>query len=191
MKVVVPTLADLRRWSPEGWALRGLVVVTGAAGLAIAAAGGGLPLVAVVIGALGLVEAAIRPGGAGAGVVIGGAAAAWILRYGTDRAPVAGALLLALALAVHHQVATLAAAAPPAAHVQPEVLVRFARHGGLVLALSAVIGVLTLAVGPPVGSAPLELLGVAAVVVVVVVPVLLSRSAPEGRRSAPERRRSR
>jgi hypothetical protein len=49
-------------------------------------------------------------------------------------------VLLALALAVHHQAAGLSAALPPTARVDPAILVRFARHGALVLAASAVGG---------------------------------------------------
>jgi zinc transporter ZupT len=111
-------------------------------------------------------------------VVLGGAAAGWVLRYGVDQAPAAGTLLLALALAVHHQAAGLAAALPVTARVARAVPVRFARHGTVVLVLSAAIAALTLGLSRPAGSSSLELLGVAAVVVVVSVPVLLSRSGP-------------
>jgi hypothetical protein len=176
MRIVVPTLADLRRWTPAGLALRALLFAAAAGALALPAVGGGLPLVPVVVGLLGLLSAVIRPGGAGPAVVIGGAALGWILRYGTGAAPVLGTVLLALALAVHHQCATLAAAVPPGARIDRSILVRYGRYGGFVLALSVVVGVLALAAAPPAGSAPLELLAVAAVVVVVLVPVLLSRT---------------
>jgi hypothetical protein len=166
MRIVVPTLADLRRWTPAGLALRALLFAAAAGALALPAVGGGLPLVPVVVGLLGLLSAVIRPGGAGPAVVIGG----------TGAAPVLGTVLLALALAVHHQCATLAAAVPPGARIDRSILVRYGRYGGFVLALSVVVGVLALAAAPPAGSAPLELLAVAAVVVVVLVPVLLSRT---------------
>jgi hypothetical protein len=55
------------------------------------------------------------------------------------------------------------------------VLVRAGRHLALVLALSAGVAVLALGVARPGGSVPLELLGLAAAVVAVAVPVLLTR----------------
>jgi hypothetical protein len=158
--------------------LRAVLVAAGAAALTGVGWGGGFLLVAVVFGALGLVVALIRPGGLGPAVVIGGAATAWVLRYGGDPAPAAGTVLLALALAVHHQAAALAAALPPTAQVDRAILVRFARHGALVLAASAAIGAFALLLSRPAGSSSLELLGIVAVVVAVIVPVLLSRSGP-------------
>jgi tRNA 5-methylaminomethyl-2-thiouridine biosynthesis bifunctional protein len=169
-------LPDFRRWSPGALALRAVLLVAGAGGLVVAGWGGGYPLVAVVIGALGLLAAGLRPEGAGPAVVVGAAAAGWVLRYGMDQASVAGTVLLALALAVHHQAAALAAAVPVTARVDPAVPVRFARHGAVVLALSAAVAVLLLGPPRPAGSSALELLGIIAVVVVVTVPVLLSRS---------------
>jgi hypothetical protein len=159
-------------------AVRVVLVAAGAAALTTAGWGGGHPLVAVVIGALGLVAALIEPRGIGPAVLIGGAAAAWMLRYGGDPAPVAGTVLLALALAVHHQAAALAAVLAPTARVDRAVLVRFARHGALVLASSAAIGALAFLLDRPAGSSSLELLGIVAVMVAVTVPVLLSRSSP-------------
>jgi hypothetical protein len=172
--MIVPELSDLRHWSGTMLVLRGLLAVAGAG--ALAAGGGGIALIPVVIGALGLVAALVDPGGLGPGVVIGGAACAWVLRYGVHDASIAGTVLVALALAVHHQAAAFAAALPPTAEVQREVVLRFARHGGLVLGLTALVGVLALGMTRPAGSVPLELLGLAAAVVAVTVPVLLSRA---------------
>jgi hypothetical protein len=101
-----------------------------------------------------------------------------VLRYGGDPAPDAGTVLIALALALHHQAAALGAALPPTARVDRAILVRFARHGGLVLAPSAAIAALALLLARPAGSSSLELLGIVAVVVAVTVPVLLSRTGP-------------
>jgi hypothetical protein len=175
MNIVIPTLDDLRRWTPEGLALRGLVAVAGAGALALAS-DRGLPLASVIVGLLGLLTAVVRPEGTGPAIVIGGATVAWILRYGSDQPPVTGTVLLALSLAVHHQAAALAAAAPPTARIRAPILLRFARHGALVLVLSVAVGLFALAAAPPAGSAPLELFGVVAVVIVVLVPVLLSRA---------------
>jgi hypothetical protein len=47
-----------------------------------------------------------------------------------------------------------------------------------VLAASAAIGAFALLLSRPAGSSSLELLGIVAVVVAVIVPVLLSRSGP-------------
>ncbi len=168
----------LRSWSRAVLAVRAVLLVAGAGALAGAGWGGGFPLVGVIVGALGLLAALIQPGGLGPAVVVGGAAAAWVLRYGGDPAPAAGTALLALALAVHHQAAALGAALPATARVDRVVLVRFAGHGGLVLALSAAVGALALLLARPAGSSALELLGVVAVVIAVTLPVLLSRSAP-------------
>jgi hypothetical protein len=174
--MILPRPGDLRRWSVTMLVLRAVLVVAGAGALALG--GGGLALVPVILGALGLLAALVDPGGLGPGVVIGGAAGAWVLRYGADDASIAGTVLLALALAVHHQAAALAAALPPTARVHRDVLVRFARHGALVLGLTAVLGVLALGLARPGGSVPLEVLGLVAAVVAVTVPELLSRAGP-------------
>jgi hypothetical protein len=171
-------MIGLRAWSRTVLAVRAVMFGAGAGALVGAGWGGGFPLVAVVLGALGLIAAMIEPGGLGAAVVIGGAAAAWVARYSADPASAAGTVLLALALAVHHQAAGLAAALPPTARVDRAILVRFARHGAVVLALSAAVGVLALRLTRPAGSSSLEVLGVVAVVIAVFVPVLLSRSGP-------------
>ena len=166
-------------WSRTALAVRAVMFAAGAGALVGAGWGGGLPLVGLVVGALGLVAALVQPGGLGPAVVIGAAAAAWVVRYGLDPASATGTVLVALALAVHHQAAGLAAALPPTARVDPAILVRFARHGALVLALSAVVGALALLLARPAGSSSLELLGIVAVVIAVVVPVLLSRGPRE------------
>jgi hypothetical protein len=172
--VIVPEISQLRRWSTTMIVLRVLMLVAGAG--ALAGGGSGIALVPVGLGALGLIAALVEPGGLGPGVLIGGAAGAWLLRYGGGPAPITGTVLVALALAVHHQAAALAAALPPDAKVQRAVLMRFARHGVLVLLLTAVIGGLALGAARPGGSVPLEVLGVVAALVAIAVPVLLSRS---------------
>jgi hypothetical protein len=171
-------MTGLRAWSRTALALRAVMLVAGAGALVGAGWGGGLPVVGLIIGALGLIAALIRPSGLGPAVVIAGAAGAWVVRYGGDPASDTGTVLLALALAVHHQAAGLAAALPPTARVDRAILVRFARHGAVVLAAAAAVGALALLLARPPGSSPLELLAVLAVVVAVIVPVLLSRSGP-------------
>jgi hypothetical protein len=168
----------LRAWSRTVLAVRAVMLAAGVGALVGAGWGGGYPLVGIVFGSLGLVAALFQPGGLGPSVVIGGAVAAWVLRYGVDPAPATGTVLLALALAVHHQAAGLATALPLTARVDRAIVVRFARHGALVLAAAAVIGVLALRLARPAGSSSLELLGIVAVVIAVTVPVLLSRSGP-------------
>ena len=176
--MIVPDPHEVLRWSRTAQMLRLLLVVAGATSLVLAAWGGGLPLVAAVLGGCGLVAAAIRPGGQGPGVVLAGAGLAWVLRHGVAAPPVAGTAGLVFAMALHHQAAALAAALPVRASVERALLIRFARHGALVLGLTAVVGVLVLGLARPGGSVPLELLGVAAAVVAVLVPVLLSRFGP-------------
>jgi hypothetical protein len=174
--MIVPDPHEILRWSRPVQVLRGLLVVAGIGALVLAAWGGGLPLVAAVLGGLGLLSAAANPGGLGPGIVLAGAGLAWVLRYGPDAPPVAGTAALALLLALHHQAAALGAALPVRARVERALLVRFARHGALVLGLTVVVGVFALGLARPGGSVPLELLGVAAAVVAVTVPVVLSRS---------------
>jgi hypothetical protein len=174
--MIIPSPAQLRDWSRTALGLRALMAVTGTGALSGGLGAGGLPLIAAVAGALGLLAALVRPGGHGPGVVIGGAAVAWLLRYGVDQPPVAGTVALALALALHHQAATLAAALPVRCRVHRDVLIRFARHGGLVLALTAVVAAVVLGIARPGGSVALEVLGLAAAVAATTVPVLLSRT---------------
>jgi hypothetical protein len=174
--MIIPSPVELRGWSRTALGLRLLMAAAGIGALTAGLGAGGLPLTAAVVSALGLVAALVRPGGLGPGVVIAGAAAAWLLRYDADQPPIAGTLGLALALALHHQAATLAAALPVRARVHPDVLTRFARHGGLVLALTGVVAAIALGITRPGGSEPLEVLGLAAAVVAITVPVLLSRS---------------
>jgi hypothetical protein len=174
--MIIPSPSELRGWSRTALALRLLMAAAGIGAVTAGLGSGGLPLTAAVLSALGLLAALVRPGGLGPGVVIAGAAAAWLLRYGADQPPIAGTVLLALALALHHQAAALAAALPVRARVHRDVLIRFARHGGLVLALTAVVAAIALGIARPGGSAPLEVLGLAAAVVAIAVPVLLSRS---------------
>jgi hypothetical protein len=170
-------LAEVRHWSPVVLGLRAVLVVAGAVALSVAWGGGLTPLL-VVLGAGGVLAAALHPGGLGPAVVLGTVALAWATDSGLADAPVGGTLLIAVALAVHHQAAALAAALPPTARVERAVLVRFGRHGALVLALSAPVALLALAVARPGGSVPLELLGLAAAVTAAAVPVLLGRGTP-------------
>ena len=171
-------MTGLARWSRTALALRAVMLVAGGGALVGAGWVGGFPVVGLVVGGLGLLAALIQPGGFGPAVVIGGAAAAWLARYGADPAPATGTVLIALALAVHHQAAGLAAALPSTGRVDPAIVVRFIGHGALVLAASAVVGAVALLLARPAGSSSLELIGVVAVVIAVVVPVLLSRSTP-------------
>ena len=176
--MIVPDPLEVLRWSRTAQMLRALLVVAGATALVLGAWGGGLPLIPAVLGGFGLVAAAISPGGQGPGVVLAGAGLAWVLRYGVDAPPAAGTAGLVVAMALHHQAAALAAALPVRASVERALLIRFARHGALVLGLTAVVGVLALGLARPGGSVPLELLGLAAAVAAITVPVLLSRSTP-------------
>jgi hypothetical protein len=171
-------IADLRgrlACSRSVLGLRLVLLGSGAVALVLAGGGGGIALVPVVLGAFGLLDAVFRPRGLAPGVLVAGAAAGWLLRYGVDQPPAAGTLLLMLALAVAHQSAALAAAVPADARIRRDVLVRFARHGVLVVALSLVVGAVALALTRPGGSVPLETLGLVAAVVAITVPVVLSR----------------
>ncbi|HEV7657255.1 MAG TPA: hypothetical protein VGP36_21345 [Mycobacteriales bacterium] len=174
--MIIPDPHEILRWSRPVQIIRGLEVLAGAGALVAGGWGGGIPLVVTILGAFGLLSAAANPAGLGPGVVIAGAGLGWVLHYGVDTAPVLGTVLLTLALAAHHQTAALAAALPNRARVHRDVLVRFGRHGGIVLILTAGVATLALALGKPGGSVPLELIGVVAVVAAIAVPVVLSRA---------------
>ena len=156
-------------------ALRALVGVSGVLAL-LPGWAPGVPAGAVLLGLLGLAGAVLRPGSAAPAGVLVAAAVAWTAKHGTDLPPAAATLLVASAVATHHQAAALAAALPAAARVDRAVLVRFARHAGLVLVLSAVVAGLALGLPDRPGSVPLELLGLAAAVLAAALPVLLGRS---------------
>jgi hypothetical protein len=166
----------MKGWAPVPLAVRAVVVGTGAVALLVAP-GGQLLVAGVValVGALGLAAAAARPDGPGPAIVLGAAAAAWTLRYGLGRPPVVPTLVLAVALALHHQSAALAAALPPGAEVDPAVPLRFALHAALVLAVSGPVAAVALGAGRPGGSVPLEIAGLLAVAVVIAVPIFLRR----------------
>jgi hypothetical protein len=155
-------------------AVRAVLVLAGAVALA-AGWGPGLARVAVLAGLAGLVAAALRPDSLGPAAVLAAAGLAWAVDSGTDQAPAPGTVLVAVALAVHHQAAALAAALPPRATVEPAVLARAGRHLALVLGLTVPVALVALALARPGGSVPLELLGLAAAVLAVAVPVGLSR----------------
>ncbi len=178
-----PVLGPVLRWSAPTVALRAALLLSGGVAVVLAPGGrpSGLPGLLVLVGVLGLVAAVTVPDGAGPAVVLGGCGAAWAVRYGTGAPPLLPTLLLAAALAVHHQVAALAAVLPPTARVDRTVLRRFASHGGLVVALSAAVAVLALGVARPGRSVPLELAGLAAAVLVAAVPVLLALGGRPGR----------
>jgi hypothetical protein len=155
-------------------ALRALVAVSGATAL-LPGWEAGLPSVAVLAGGVALVLATLRPGSHASTAVLAAAVLAWTVRYGRDAPPPAGTVLVALAVAAHHQAAALAAALPPATVVDRAVLTRAGRHAALVLGLSAAVAALALGPGDLAASVPLELLGLAAAVLAVAVPVLLGR----------------
>lgn len=169
----------IRRWGPAVLAIRVLVVGSGAVALLVAP-GGELVVAGMiaVVGLVGLYAAAVRPDGGGPAFVLGAAALAWVVRYGQQPPSVAATLVLAVALAVHHQAAALAAALPPTAHVDTAVLVRFGLHAAVVLLLAGAVAVVALAAARPGGSVSLELASLVAVALVVAVPVLLSRRSP-------------
>lgn len=172
---MIARLAVVRSWTRLTVALRVTVALSGAVALLAAPGGRLVPGLVAVVGGAGLLVSVVRPGSAGPAVVLGAAALAWTARYGLHQPPVGGTVLLAAALVLHHQSAALAAALPPTAGVQADVLLRFGLHAVTVLVLSGAVAILTLAVGRPGGSVPLELAGLLAVVLVTAVPVLLAR----------------
>jgi len=188
-----PELELVRRWSALTVVLRATLLVTGAVAVVLAPGGRllGLPGLLVLVGALGLLGAVTVPDGAGPAVVLGACAAAWAARYGTHPPPLPQTLLVASALAVHHQAAALAAVLPPTARTDRAVLRRFGSHGVVVLALSAAVAVLALGVARPGGSVPLELAGLAAAVLAAALPVALAHAGRPDSRPAPPPRHQR
>lgn len=189
-----PTAGSVRRWSLTVLVLRLVLLAAGAAALWLACGGrffSGAGVVALV-GVLGLLTAVPQPYGIGPTIVLAAAAIGWAVRHGTSAPPVGQTLLLAVALALHHQAAALAAVLPVTANVDRRLLVRFGWHAVLVLALSAAVAVLALGVSRPGGSVPLELAGLAAAVLAAAVPVLLGLArrppaAPTGPAAPPYR----
>jgi hypothetical protein len=135
-----------------------------------------LPGLFALVAAPALVAAAIEPAGIGPTVVLGAAALAWVLRYGSDPAPAEATLLLALALYLFHTSAALAGAMPPTARIEPAVLLRWALHTVVALGLAGGLAAAVYALGRPSGSVSLELAGIVAVLVAAAVPAVLGRS---------------
>jgi hypothetical protein len=157
-------------------ALRALLLLAGAAALLIAPGGRlVLPGVLVLAAVPALLSAAIRPDGPGPGVVLGAAAGAWTIRYGAATPPWDATLALTGALAVHHATAALCAAMPPTSRPEPAVLLRWAAQVATVLAVGGGVAGAVRLLGRPAASVPLEIAGVAAVVLVAAAPVLLAR----------------
>jgi hypothetical protein len=168
-------LRGLRQVPVTQLALRVLLLLTGAAALAIAP-GGRLvvPGLVALLGALALPAAVASPEGPGPAVVLGTAAAAWTIRYGVSTPPFDATLAVAGALILHHSTAALCAAMPLTSRIEPRVVLRWAGQLAVVLALAGAVAAGVRLLGRPAASVPLELLGVVAAVVVVAVPVLLS-----------------
>jgi hypothetical protein len=108
-------------------ALRGLLVVTGVAGFALVPdRGASLAGIAAWIGLVSAPVAAVHPGSDAPSAVLGGTAIAWVAGYGGHLPPAAATVLLGTVLYVHHLVATLAAAAPATALLDPRLAGRWA-----------------------------------------------------------------
>ncbi len=161
-----PELAELRGWSGTAWALRLVLLVSGAAAVGVGWSGRtGMPAVVAFVGVVGLLAAVAQPYSEGPAVVLGATAATWAAGHGATLPPVPATLLLAALLAVHHQTAALIATLPVTARVDRRLLTRAGTHLGLVLGLSGLVAALALGVARPGGSVPLELGGLAAAVV--------------------------
>ena len=140
------------------------LLLGGLGGLALAFAGPTVPGVALTaLGAGALLLSVAQPDSAGPAVVIGAAAAGWLLR-GAD-----GGLLrlvaLALALAVVHFSAALAAVTPVGAWIDRRVLARWVLRGAAATAAGVLVVVATGALpetGAPAWTAAVALLSVAA-----------------------------
>jgi hypothetical protein len=169
-------LRRLREVPVTQLALRALLLLTGAAAVLIAPGGRlVLPGVVALIAVPALLSALVRPGGPGPAVVLGAAAGAWTIRYGLAAPPLDATLAVAGALAVHHATAALCAAMPVTARVEPAVVLRWAGQLAAVLALGGAVAAAVRLLGRSAASVPLELTGIAAVVLVAAVPVLLAR----------------
>jgi hypothetical protein len=175
-RAVVAAARGLRQVPAPQLALRALLLLTGAAALMIAPGGRLVPpgLVALVA-APALFGGVVNPDGQGPAVVAGAAAAAWTIRYGVSSPPFDATLAVAGALVLHHSTAALCAAMPATSRVEPGVVLRWAGQVGTVLAVAGGVAAAARLVGRSSASVPLELAGIAAVVLAVAVPVLLFR----------------
>lgn len=169
-----PELAGLRGWSGTARLLRVLLLASGLAAVGLGWSGRpGVPVVVALVGLVGVGVAVVHPYGAGPAVVLGAAAITWAAGNGLPSVP--RTLLLTVLLAVHHQAAALATVLPVTARVDRRLLVRAGRHLGVVLALSGLVAVLALGIARPGGSVLLELVGLAAAVVVTAALVAAGR----------------
>jgi hypothetical protein len=175
---LAPPLRQLRRVPASQFALRALLLLTGAAALLIAPGGQlVLPGLVTALAVPALVIAVVRPDGGGPAVVLGAAAAAWTIRYGLSAPPLDATLAVAAALVIHHSTAALCAAMPPTSRIEPLVLLRWAGRLSLWLAVAGVVAAAVELLDRPAASAPLEFAGIAAAVAAAAVPVLLARRA--------------
>lgn len=132
--------------------------------------------VVMIVAALTLVVAVVLPGGAGPAGVLALMVLAWLLAFGLhDMPPLWRTYLLGADLYLLHSLATLCAAMPAAARVEPRLLLRWGSHTGVALVLGGGVAGAAYATGRLPGSLPLEIAGLAGVVALVAVPVLLVR----------------
>ena len=176
VRAVVAAARGLRRVPAPQLTLRALLLLTGAAALVIAAGGRlVLPGLVALVAVPALLDGVVSPDGQGPAVVVGAAASAWTIRYGVSSPPLDATLAVAGALVLHHSTAALCAAMPATSRVEPRVVLRWAGQVGAVLAVAGGVAAMARLLGHPSASVSLELVGIAAVVLAVAVPVLLFR----------------
>ncbi len=175
---VVGAARTLRAMPPIQFALRAGVLLTGAIAALLPQQQfvGGLAVL-IVVALLGALMAAVAPETPGAAIALVMVAVLWIVAYGLHGAPsIALTTGLAADLYVFHTLTALCAAMPATARIDPEVLVRWSRHGLVTLAVSAVVAAIAFVLPRLTGSLPLELAGLLAVIALTAVPVWLARA---------------
>ena len=134
--------------------------------------GGSLAGVVAWLGLVAVPAAAVRPGGDGPAVVVGGLAASWVIGYGGHLPPMGATVLLGALLYLHHVAAAYAAATPATAMPDRSVVRRWsvpllAGLLALVAAAAAAYGTRQLPLSPVLQLAGLAgVLGIAGVVAV-------------------------
>lgn len=164
-------------------ALRVVLLVSGGASLVLAQGRWALPGgLAVLLGAAALLGTVLAPESPGAGMVVGAAVVAWVLRWGVHQhVPAVPTVLLAVLLYLCHTTAALLAVLPPVATVDRAVLVRWYLRALAVSASAVLLGAVALATGRVAGGILVDLLGLVGVVVLAGIPVLLAAGGRTGR----------
>ena len=175
---LVPVWSQRRTWRRPALLVRLAQVL---AGVAVLLATPDLRPLEIPLMVIGLLMALLSPGRTGPAVALLAGALGWVFGYGDTGSPPLGRLIaFTVALYLLHEATTLAGITPLTATLRPELLRHWLRRTATSLAVAAVLSGLLYALRHGVrytNGYPLEVLGVAGVVLVLGVAAwLFSRS---------------